>query len=152
MEKVVLERHKVGNYIINFENKSYIIPGSKGQIVGKKEVPYSVYEYLTMFTDCFKDGELVIQAKTNEEKELLNDFYGKEEYEANALTKEEVINLLKGNLKKMEAELSKVTSDTTKRFVLDVAKEIKIENATKQKFLKEWLGLELPIEDIFKAE
>lgn len=152
MEKVVLERHKVGNYIINFENKSYIIPGSKGQIVGKKEVPYSVYEYLTMFTDCFKDGELVIQAKTDEEKELLNDFYGKEEYEANALTKEEVTSLLKGNLKKMEAELSKVTSDTTKRFVLDVAKEIKIENATKQKFLKEWLGLELPIEDIFKAE
>ncbi len=152
MEKVVLERHKVGNYIINFENKSYIIPGSKGQIVGKKEVPYSVYEYLTMFTDCFKDGELVIQAKTNEEKELLNDFYGKEEYEANALTKEEVTSLLKGNLKKMEAELSKVTSDTTKRFVLDVAKEIKIENATKQKFLKEWLGLELSIEDIFKTE
>ena len=150
MEKVILERHKVGDYIINFENKSYIVPSSKGNIIGKKEVPYSVYEYLTMFTTCFKDGELVISAKDEKEKEeLLEDFYGKEEYEVNALTKEEVSKLLSGNLKKMEAELNKITSDTTKRFILDVAKEIKIENATKQRFIKEWLGLELPIEDIF---
>lgn len=152
MEKVLLERHKVGDYIINFENKSYIIPGSKGNIIGKKEVPYSVYEYLTMFTDCFKDGELVIKVERKEDEELLEDFYGKEEYELNALTKEEVIKLLSGNLKKMESELNKITSETTKRFVLDVAKEIKIQNATKQKFIKEWLGLELPIEDIFVFE
>ena len=151
MEKVILERHKVGDYIINFENKSYIIPSSKGNIIGKKEVPYSVYEYLTMFTSCFKDGELVIKPKDeNEKEELLEDLYGKEEYEVNALTKEEVAKLLTGNLKKMESELKKITSDTTKRFVLDVAKEIKIENANKQRFIKEWLGLELPIEDIFK--
>lgn len=150
MEKVILERHKIGDYIINFESKSYIIPGSKGKIIGTKEVPYSVYEYLTMFTDCFKDGELVIQVKTNDEKELLSDFYGKEEYEANALKKDDIVKLLSGNLKKMESELNKITSNTTKRFVLDVAKEIKVENATKQRFLKEWLGLELPIEDIFK--
>ena len=52
----------------------------------------------------------------------------------------------------MEAELNKITSETTKRFVLDVAREIKVENATKQKFLKDWLGLELSIEDIFKSE
>lgn len=152
MEKVLLERHKVGDYIINFENKSYIIPGSKGNIIGKKEVPYSVYEYLTMFTDCFKDGELVIKVEKKEDEELLEDFYGKEEYELNALTKEEVVKLLSGNLKKMESELNKITSETTKRFVLDVAKEIKIQNATKQKFIKEWLGLELPIEDIFVFE
>lgn len=151
MEKVILERHKMGDYIINHENKSYIVPSSRGKIVGKKEVPFSVYEYLTMFTSCFKDGELVIQAKTKEQKEeLLEDVYGREEYESNALTKEEVIKLLGGNLKKMESELNKITSETTKRFVLDVAKEIKIENATKQRFLKEWLGLELSIEDIFK--
>ena len=151
MEKVILERHKVGDYIINFENKSYIIPSSKGNIIGKKEVPYSVYEYLTMFTSCFKDGELVIKPKDeNEKEELLEDLYGKEEYEVNALTKEEVAKLLTGNLKKMESELKKITSDTTKRFVLDVAKEIKMENANKQRFIKEWLGLELPIEDIFK--
>lgn len=152
MERVILERHKIGDYVINFENKSYIVPGSKGKIIGKKDVPYTVYEYLTMFTDCFKDGELIIQAKTDEEKELLQDFYGKEDYEVNALTKEEVIKLLSGNLKKMESELNKINSPTTKRFVLDVAKEIKVENATKQRFLKEWLGLELPIEDIFRFE
>lgn len=153
MEKVVLERHKLGDYVINYENKSYIVPSSRGKIVGKKEVPYSVYEYLTMFTTCFKDGELVIKTKDAKEKEeLLEDLYGKEEYEVNALTKEEVIKLLGGNLKKMESELNKITSETTKRFVLDVAKEIKVENATKQKFLKEWLGLELSIEDIFKYE
>lgn len=151
MEKVILERHKLGDYVVNYENKTYIVPSSRGTIIGKKEVPFSVYEYLTMFTSCFKDGELIIQAKSKEEKEeLLEDIYGKEEYESNALTKEEVIKLLSGNLKKMESEFKKITSETTKSFVLDVAKEIKLENATKQRIIKEWLGLELSIEDIFK--
>lgn len=149
MEKVILERHKQGEYVVNFENKSYVWAGSKGKTISKKTIPFSVYEYLTMFTSCFTNGELVLQVNTNEEKELMEDFYGKEEYEANALKKDDVIKLLQGNLKKMESELKKITSETTKKFVIDVAKEIKIENSTKQRFLKEWLGTELPLEDLF---
>lgn len=151
VEKVVLERHKASEYVVNYENKAYVWAGSKGKIISKKEVPYSVYEYLTMFTHCFKDGELIVQAKTEKEKEeLLEDFYEKDEYEANALKKDEVIKLLQGNLNKMKSELNKITSQTTKQFVIDVAKEIKIENSNKQKFLKEWIGSELSIEDIFE--
>lgn len=149
MEKVTLERHKQGEYTVNHENKSYVWAGSKGKTISKKQVPFSVYEYLTMFTSCFTEGELIIQTNTDEEKELMEDFYGKEEYEVNALKKDDVIKLLQGNLKKMESELKKITSQTTKQFVLDVAREIKIENSTKQRFLKEWIGTELPIEELF---
>ena len=42
--------------------------------------------------------------------------------------------------------------ECTKRFVLDVAKEIKIESAAKQRFIKEWLGTELTIEELFPVE
>lgn len=151
MENVLLERHRLGNYIINHEGKSYIIPGSKGSIVGKKEVPYSVYEYLTMFTTCFKNGELLIVAKDEDQKEaLLENMYESEDYKINGLTKEEVTAILQGNYKKMESELNKITNNSTKSFVLEVAKEIKISSAAKQKFIKDWVGSTLSIEDIFK--
>ena len=52
----------------------------------------------------------------------------------------------------MESELNKIKLDSTKRFVLDVAKEIKIESAAKQRFIKEWLGTELTIEELFPVE
>ena len=36
MEKVVLERHKLGDYIINYENKSYIAD-QEVKLLGKKK-------------------------------------------------------------------------------------------------------------------
>lgn len=150
MEKVILERHKPTKYTVNFENKVYIWSGSKGNMISKKEVPVEVYDYLAMFTTCLQSGELVLIAKTEEEKELLENIPDKEEYEANALTKEEVIKMLSGNLNKMKSELNKVTSRTTKSFVLEVAKEIKLENANKRLFIKEWMGTDLSTDDLFR--
>lgn len=151
MEKITLERYRKGNYTINFEGKAYIVPGMKGSIVGRKEIPYSVYEYLSMFTTCFKDGDLVIKTKSEEEKEeLLENMHNVEDYLKNALTKEEVVKMLGYAQKKMETELNKIENNATKDFVLEVAKEIELSSAAKQRFIKEWLGMTLPIEDIFK--
>lgn len=149
MGKVILERHKPTDYYVNFEGRKYVWAGSKGKMISKREVPVELYDYLAMFTTSFRDGELKLVEKGELEKELIENLNEKEEYTVNTLTKEEATVLLKGNLKKMESELKKITSESTKQFVLSVAKEIKISNANKQKFIRDWIGSTLQIEDLF---
>ena len=151
MEKVTLLRHRGTEYVVNYENKKYVWPPSKGNIISKRDVPMDVYEWLTSYTTAFRFGELVLD-KTNENiDELKEHIYEIEDYEANSISKDEIKKILEGNFKKMESELNKIKLDSTKRFVLDVAKEIKIESAAKQRFIKEWLGTELTIE-LFPVE
>lgn len=153
-EKIILERHKKRDYTVWHDGKRYYWASAKGSIVSKVPVPRTTYDYLAMSTNCFKNGELII-AKMNAPElveELKEEIYEKEEQEANSLTREEVEKILKGTIPAMKSELEKITSETTKTFVLDVAKEIKINNATKQKFLKDWIGTELPLEDLFEME
>lgn len=52
----------------------------------------------------------------------------------------------------MKSALEKITSFSTKQFVLDIAKEMKISNVNKQKFLKDWYGTDLPLEDLFELD
>lgn len=152
MEKVTLLRHRGTEYVVNYENKKYVWPPSRGNVVSKKDVPMDVYEWLTSYTTAFRFGELVLD-KTNENiDELKEHIYEIEDYEANSISKDEIKKILEGNFKKMESELNKIKLDSTKRFVLDVAKEIKIESAAKQRFIKEWLGTELTIEELFPVE
>lgn len=152
MEKVTLLRHRGTEYVVNYENKKYVWPPSKGNIISKKDVPMDVYEWLTSYTTAFRFGELVLD-KTNENiDELKEHIYEIEDYEVNSISKDEIKKILEGNFKKMESELNKIKLDSTKRFVLDVAKEIKIESAAKQRFIKEWLGTELTIEELFPVE
>ena len=152
MEQITLLRHKNTPFTVNYENKRYVWAGSKGTIIGKKDVPMDVYDYLVALTSTFEDGELVLKPNTPQAIELEENVLDKEAYQSNSLPKEEIISLLTGNYKKMEAELNKITSESTKRFVLSIAKEIKISNATKQKFIKDWTGNTLSIEDIFDGE
>ena len=152
MEKVTLLRHRGTEYVVNYENKKYVWPPSRGNVVSKKDVPMDVYEWLTSYTTAFRFGELVWD-KTNENiDELKEHIYEIEDYEVNSISKDEIKKILEGNFKKMESELNKIKLDSTKRFVLDVAKEIKIESAAKQRFIKEWLGTELTIEELFPVE
>lgn len=152
MKKVTLLRHRGTEYVVNYENKKYVWPPSRGNIVSKKDVPMDVYEWLTSYTTAFRFGELVLD-KTNENiDELKEHIYEIEDYEVNSISKDEIKKILEGNFKKMESELNKIKLDSTKRFVLDVAKEIKIESAAKQRFIKEWLGTELTIEELFPVE
>lgn len=152
MKKVTLLRHRGTEYVVNYENKKYVWPPSKGNIISKRDVPMDVYEWLTSYTTAFRFGELVLD-KTNENIDELKELiYEIEDYEANSISKDEIKKILEGNFKKMESELNKIKLDSTKRFVLDVAKEIKIESAAKQRFIKEWLGTELTIEELFPVE
>ena len=152
MENVVLIRHKNIPYTVNYEGKRYVWAGSVGTRISKKPVPLDVYDYLASFTTTFQNGDLVVDPTSEQAKELEDNILDKDAYEVNGISKEEVIELLKGNLKKMECELNKVTSDSTKRFVMSIAKEVKVTNSTKQKFLKDWVGNTLSIEDIFDIE
>lgn len=152
MKKVVLARHKFADFTVNYEHKTYVWPGSRGNVVSKKEVPIEVYEWLAMQTTTFRDGELVLDQSNEDIEELKENIYEIEEYEVNSISKEEIKALLSGNLKKMKSELEKIEVDSTKRFVLEVAREMKLENAIKQKFIKEWLGTELTTEELFPVE
>lgn len=148
-EKITLIRNSNIPFTVNYDNKKYVWAGSKGNIISKKIVPIEVFEYLTSFTSTFEDGELKVLEDTEIAKELVDNIIDKEAYINNAIDKDELISLLKGNINKMKSELNKITCDTTKRFVLDTAKEIGIENVNKQKFIKEWLGSTLNIEELF---
>lgn len=152
MEKVILARYKNTDYTVNYENKRYVWYGSKGSIISKREVPMDVYEWLTMNTFALQNGELVLDSSNENLKELKENIYEIEEYEANSISKEEIAKLLNGNFKKMESELNKIEADSTKRFVLEVAREIGLESSAKQRFIKEWLGTELTIEELFPME
>ena len=152
MKKVTLLRHRGTEYVVNYENKKYVWPPSRGNIISKKDVPMDVYEWLTSYTTAFRFGELVLDETNENIDELKEHIYEIEDYEVNSISKDEIKKILEGNFKKMESELNKIKLDSTKRFVLDVAKEIKIESAAKQRFIKEWLGTELTIEELFLVE
>ena len=152
MKKVTLLRHRGTKYVVNYENKKYVWPPSRGNIISKKDVPMDVYEWLTSYTTAFRFGELVLDETNENIDELKEHIYEIEDYEVNSISKDEIKKILEGNFKKMESELNKIKLDSTKRFVLDVAKEIKIESAAKQRFIKEWLGTELTIEELFPVE
>lgn len=152
MKKVTLLRHRGTEYVVNYENKKYVWPPSRGNIISKKDVPMDVYEWLTSYTTAFRFGELVLDETNENIDELKEHIYEIEDYEVNSMSKGEIKKILEGNFKKMESELNKIKLNSTKRFVLDVAKEIKIESAAKQRFIKEWLGTELTIEELFPVE
>lgn len=153
-EKVILERHKKADYTVWHDGKRYYWAGAKGHVISQVPVPREVYDYLAMSTGCLKNGELIISKKLAPElqEELNDEIFEKEEQEANSLTRDDIEKLLKGTIPQLKAGLDKITSETTKQFVLDVAKEIKLSNANKQKLIKDWLGTELPIEDLFEME
>lgn len=161
MDKILLARQRYGDFTVNYENKKYKWNGIKGNIISKKEVPMDVFDYLQSSTSTFQDGELVVidDKKTKKDKEeileILENIPDADEYEANTHSRDEVVELLKGNVNKMKSELKKITSQTEKRFIMDVAKELvekeELDSLAKQKFLVvEFLGSNLSPEDYFE--
>ncbi len=151
-EKVILERHKPTDFIVNYENKRVVWRGSKGKMLDRKEVNKDLFDYLAMSTKAISDGALVISDKAKNKSDILDELVDREAYEANALTKEETIKLLRGKFEVMKSNFDKVTSTSTKTFIYEVAKEIKLESAKKQKYIKEMLGSELSTEELFDEE
>lgn len=160
MDKILLARQRYGNFTVNYDNKKYKWNGIKGNVVSKKEVPMDVFDFLQSATSTFQEGELVVidDKKTKKDKEeiqeILENIPDAELYEVNTHSKDEIIELLNGNINKMKSELKKITSPTEKRFVMDVARELvekeELDSATKRKFLVvDFIQSNLTVEDYF---
>lgn len=136
------------NYMVNGGLKTYQWAGSKGDKLDIKEIPVEVVDWLIMTSKCFKDGELKIIEDSAEAKEIASNIDDIESYSNNTHTRDEIIKVLQGNFNKMKSVLEKITVQSEKQYVLDVAREIKLDVASKQKFLAEWIGA--PVDVLFE--
>jgi hypothetical protein len=147
MENAInVARHKTFPYTVNFKAdggsvKQFTWNGSTGKKIDIKAIPEEVVDWLITNTVCFKEGELKI-VDEDAELEFLDNVSeeDKESYLNNTNSKSDIVKLLEGNANTMKAKLEKITTQTEKLFVIEVAKEIKLDSSTKQKFLAEWAG------------
>lgn len=146
-EKVKLARYRNTSYFVRYDadgsNRQYSWNGSKNGKPEIKEVPREVVDWLQMSTICFDKGELVLVEDNETTKELKDGIVEHETYENNTHTQEEIEKLLKGNINKMKAELKKITVDSEKQFVIEVASAFKDE-LTKGKLdaLADWMKID----------
>lgn len=104
-----------------------------------------------MSTTCLSKGSLVVVE--DKDKEELNYTTDLEQLTNNVHTREEIEKILTGNYKAMEKKLNEITSVDEKKFVLEVAKELKIDSSTKRAFIVKWAGIEgLSTDEIFSSE
>lgn len=149
-EKVKLARYRNTSYFVRYDadgsNRQFTWNGSKNGKAEIKEVPREVVEWLSMNSICFDKGELVIIEEDEKAKEIKDGIVEIETYENNTHTQEEIEKILNGNINKMKAELKKITVDSEKQFVIEVASSFK-DDLTKGKldFLAEWMGIDSSI-------
>lgn len=149
-DKIKVYRYRTTPYIVNFPTptgvQSYTFSGSKKEKKDFKMLPSEVVQWLQMSTSCFKKGQLVIEKETiSKDSEVYIDEEDLKEYEKNTHTREEVESILTGNFPKMKSLLKDITSDSEKRFFIDVAKEIKLDSVGKRKALAEWIDLDVDL-------
>lgn len=150
-EKVKLARYRNTSYFVKYDsdgsNRQYTWNGSRDGRAEIKEIPREVVDWLTMNSICFDKGELVIlEDKVEIAEEIKEGIVEREAYENNTHTQEEIVKLLQGNVNKMKAELNKITVDSEKQFVVEVATDLK-EDLTKGKldFIAEWMNTDSSI-------
>lgn len=138
------------NYITNGGLKTYQWAPSKQNKTDIKSIPVEVVDWLLMNSVSFNEGELVIVDETDEAKEAISNIDDTEKYENNTHSRDDIVKILEGNFMKMKSELGKITVLQEKQYVVDVAKEIKLDSSSKQKFLAEWL--DVPADLLFADE
>ena len=149
-EKIKLARYRSTSYFVGYTgdggHKQYTWAGSKNGKADIKEVPKEVVEWLTMNSVCFDKGELVIVDEDDSTKQIKESIVDAEAYTNNTHTKEEISKMIKtGNIAQMKNKLEKITVDSEKQFVIDVASEFSDDiPAGKLKALAEWMGVEDP--------
>lgn len=146
-DKIKVYRYRISPFVVNYPTptgvQSYRFTGSKKGKDDFKYLPLEVIQWLQMSTTAFNDGELVLdEEEVKEVEEVYIDEVDLEEYKKNAHTRQEIESILAGNFMKMKSTLNEITSDSEKRFVVDVAKEIKLDSTAKRKFLAEWLDVD----------
>jgi len=155
-KKIKLGRYKLTPYTVRFVDESgmtrqYEWAGMRGEKVDIKPVPEGLVNFLEMNSFCFKQGELKIIEDTKIAKEIVENLTDKEEYEKNALTRKEMLDLLNGNYKKLESEVKKMNKETV-NCLIDLAKEEKIDSSAKQKILAEAIGMGKNVDIVFNDE
>lgn len=111
------------------------------------KLPHEVVDWLLMNSVTFSEGELVIVEDSDEAKEIISNIDDTEKYENNTHSREEIVKILEGNFMKMKSELGKITVLQEKQYVVDLAKEIKLDSSSKQKYLADWL--DVPVDILF---
>ena len=146
-ETIKLKRVRKSNFKVNHPLTTggfhtYRFPAATSKKVTEVPVPKEVVDWLSSYTDTFKDGELIIVEDSEVAKEAVETLYHLEDYQANSLEPAEIEKLLKGNIMKMKSELNKITSTSEKRNIIAVADEMKDELPNgKLKALAEWMGV-----------
>lgn len=153
-EKMInVSRYRDGEYTINYMMNgrpvTYKWAGSQGNKIDTKPIPEYVIDWLIMSTTAIKNGSLVIE-KDEASKEIIKNIGYEEEVKDVVHTREEVETILKGNINKMKSELNKITNQTEKDFVINIAQEMKIDSVGKREFLAEWM--EISVEMLFANE
>lgn len=138
------------NYITNGGLKAYQWSPSKHNKTDVKDLPIDVVDWLLMNSVTFSEGELVIVEESEEAQDAISNIDDTEKYENNTHSRDEIVKILEGNFMKMKSELSKVTVNQEKQYIVNIAKEIKLDSSSKQKFLADWL--EVPADVLFADE
>lgn len=144
-EKTIkVSRYRDGDYSVNYNMSgrlvSYKWAGSQGNKIDTKEIPEYVVDWLIMSTTAIKNGSLVIE-KDEASKEIIKNIGYENDTKDVVHTREEIETILKSAITKMKAELNKITNQTEKDFIINVAQEIKIDSVGKREFLAEWMGI-----------
>lgn len=151
MKEIKVERLRNIPYVFNYRTetgiKRYEWSGSKNGKTDIKLLPEDAVNYLLMNSTCFKEGELRIIEDSEEAKEIVENIDDKESYKANTHTREEIIKLLNGNINTMKKEFSQITNQQEKLFILEIAKEIKLDSLSKQKVIADMLNT--PVDILF---
>lgn len=144
--KIKLARYRSYPYTVNcpVTNKKWKWAGSINKKIDSKSIPEETYNWLVMETSAIKNGQLVV-VDEKAKKELKDAMLDEDikEIESNTHTREEVEKILKGNTNTMKSKLKDITSKDEKRFIINVAKEMKLDSTTKRSFLQEWVGHEI---------
>ncbi|KIL12233.1 hypothetical protein B4127_1564 [Bacillus pumilus] len=147
-EKVKLARYRNTSYFVGYTgdgaNKQYTWTGSKNGKVDVKEVPRELVDWLTMSSVCFDKGELVLIEENEESKEITDSINDVETYVNNTHTKEEIEAMIKSSTAaQLKKQLTEITVEAEKQFVIDVASEFSDDIAKgKLTVLADWMGVE----------
>lgn len=142
-QKVRVARKRGAPYTVNCPRTKRIFrfAASKKNFEDVKSLPHETYMYLKDETTALDMGELVVvdEVVSKEFKEQMSeaDF---EKINENIHSREEVVALLEGNANTMKAELKKITEESEKNFINQVASEIKLDSQAKLTFLAQWVN------------
>jgi hypothetical protein len=145
-KKIKLERRRNTAFTVNCPktNKTFIWNGAVGNKIDSREVPQDTYDWLFMSTTTLTAGELVpCEIEDIEELKDSLDSEDKEKIENNVNTRKSIVDMLSGDTNSMKAKLKKITEKSEKTFIIDVAREIKLDSSAKREFLSKWIGYEI---------